>query len=206
MPRKGPAPKGYRSWAAMVRRCENPNHDAYPYYGGRGIKVDPRIRKYVDFIREIGPPTSEAHQVDRIDPNKNYEPGNLRWATAKEQLRNKRNMVYVEYEGQSVKLCELCETLGADYKLVLSRFRRGEDIHEAVKPPIHRKCSIRGIVYETVAEAAKAEGLKPERVSNLLTGKCKRIARIGESSISLSKTKGYEPPSGWFTTEDIKWV
>jgi len=78
----------------MRRRCTNPTHVAYKYYGGRGIKVCDEWMSFEsgfdEFIEHIGPAPSEDHSVDRIDVNGDYEPGNVKWATALEQAKNTR--------------------------------------------------------------------------------------------------------------------
>jgi len=75
----------------MKQRCNNPNDSDYQCYGGRGIKVCDRWAKsYDDFESDMGEKPSKDHSIDRIDPDGNYEPGNVRWATSKQQARNRR--------------------------------------------------------------------------------------------------------------------
>ena len=86
--------KIYRAWVDMIQRCVNENHIAYPDYGGRGIQVCDEWRKsFTSFYTHIGDsPDEEEHwSVDRKDVEKDYEPGNVRWATAKEQANNRRS-------------------------------------------------------------------------------------------------------------------
>src|SRR5688572_8625559 len=79
----------YSTWRAMVTRCENPNTERFARYGGRGIKVCERWRVFDNFLADMGerPPNTT---LDRF-PNKDghYEPGNCRWATAKQQAANR---------------------------------------------------------------------------------------------------------------------
>src|SRR6188768_970893 len=89
--RKRPHPL-YQTHSAMKQRCTNPNIAHYANYGGRGIKLDPSFYKFADFLayveKELGP-RPEGYQLDRIDNNGNYEPGNLRWASRSTQVQNR---------------------------------------------------------------------------------------------------------------------
>ncbi len=79
----------YLTWNGMIQRCTNPKHRRYADYGGRGIKVHPPWRIFDNFLRDVGE-RPDGKTLDRIDVNGNYEPGNVRWATIKEQNANKR--------------------------------------------------------------------------------------------------------------------
>lgn len=82
----------YHSWRMAKARCLQETQQNYPYYGGRGITVCPRwLGKYGfwNFVQDMGL-RPEGLTLDRRDPDKDYEPGNCRWATASEQARNKR--------------------------------------------------------------------------------------------------------------------
>jgi hypothetical protein len=83
----------YRVWAYMIQRCHNPNHQSFPYYGGRGISVCPEWQDgFEPFYAHAGPRPSPKHTLDRYPDNDgDYTPGNVRWATRKEQAANKRN-------------------------------------------------------------------------------------------------------------------
>lgn len=73
----------------MRRRCRNPNHQAYPHYGGRGITICARWDRFANFLADMGP-RPRGKTLDRIDVNGNYEFGNCRWATPYEQITNRR--------------------------------------------------------------------------------------------------------------------
>lgn len=80
----------YRSWDAMTQRCTNPNNIGFADYGGRGIRVCERWRKFENFLADMGerPPGKTLDRFPDVDGN--YEPNNCRWATAQEQQVAKR--------------------------------------------------------------------------------------------------------------------
>ena len=81
----------YNSWSMLNQRCRDRNHDAYEYYGERGVSVCKRwIDSFENFIADMGPKSSPSHSIDRIDNDGNYEASNCRWSTQSEQMRNQR--------------------------------------------------------------------------------------------------------------------
>jgi hypothetical protein len=82
----------YNAWALMKDRCLNPNSSNYPNWGGRGITV---CQEWVDgftvFFHDVGPRPTPQHSLDRIDNEKGYEPGNVRWASKLQQTHNRRS-------------------------------------------------------------------------------------------------------------------
>lgn len=77
------------------KRCTNPNDCGYSNYGGRGITFDfPDTLSFVRYVEEHLGPRPEGRTIDRIDNDKGYAPGNLRWATYREQRLNQRAYDY----------------------------------------------------------------------------------------------------------------
>jgi len=95
--------------AAAKQRCTNPNSISYSNYGGRGIEFSsPSVRSFAEWVADnIGTKPSSMYSLDRIDNNRHYEPGNLRWATAAEQARNKRQYKRTKNGERIRKLKEL---------------------------------------------------------------------------------------------------
>ena len=83
----------YAAWTALKNRCLNPNNKDFKHYGERGIAVDEVFQGadgFLRFLAEVGPRPSPWHSIDRIDNERGYEPGNLRWSTQRQQVRNSR--------------------------------------------------------------------------------------------------------------------
>jgi hypothetical protein len=78
----------------MKDRCSNPKNVKYHLYGARGIRVCERWKDFAAFLADVRLPPAPGYTLDRYpDPDGDYEPGNVRWATPKEQRHNRRSVI-----------------------------------------------------------------------------------------------------------------
>jgi hypothetical protein len=126
----------YRTWQKMLGRCYNKNNKDYPNYGGRGIAVCKSWQTdFAAFLRSVGPRPSPAHSLDRFPDNHgDYRPGNVRWATKKQQNRNQRGNVRIRISGVTMTLAEAVERLGLNYNRIRWRIKvAGWPLHKALE-------------------------------------------------------------------------
>lgn len=131
----------YSIWSGLKSRCLNPNSPQFKNYGGRGIKVCHRWRNGGDgksgfecFLADMGERPSAKHSLDRIDTNGDYEPGNCRWATAREQNNNTRANRIVEFDGERMSISMAIERSGIStpHGTVYTRLARGWPLERAI--------------------------------------------------------------------------
>lgn len=116
--------KIYNIWAGMKQRCQNPAHNSFERYGGRGIKVCEAWQKFEGFYADMGDPP-EGHSLGRIDNDGDYDPSNVRWETPKQQIRNRSITKHYEYDGRKVTLGELADEKGMPVKILRTRIAAG---------------------------------------------------------------------------------
>lgn len=129
----------YEVWSSMKKRCQNPAFRSFHNYGGRGVAVcEEWASSFERFLEDMGPRPDENHTLERIDNDGNYEPGNCRWATRREQMNNIRKNVVLVVDGEAATLAEWCRRNGIAHSSVLKRLANGWDVKRAVTtPPRH---------------------------------------------------------------------
>ena len=122
----------YKVWTGIKQRCLNPNNEKYPRYGGRGITVCSRWMLFDNFLFDMGE-IPNGMSIDRIDNNKGYSKENCRWATNREQSRNKSNNVLLSLNGKQKTIKDWSIYLGSkSHSLVIGRLARGWSIEESL--------------------------------------------------------------------------
>ena len=134
----------YRIFKEIHRRCYGQNRPSYPDYGGRGIRVCQGWHEIANFVRDVGHPPTKLHTIDRRDNNGNYSCGhcdecvyngwplNARWATRKEQNRNRRDNRLIVHDGQTKTMAEWAEITGIKQPQIWKRLDRGWPTEEAL--------------------------------------------------------------------------
>jgi len=126
----------YRIWRGIKCRCLNPNDKNYHHYGGRGITICERWRNsYALFVEDMGQRPSPNHSIDRIDNSKGYCKENCRWASMKQQQRNRRTNRIITYNGKSASLVEWSEIIGLSYACLQSRLKLGWTEERVITTP-----------------------------------------------------------------------
>lgn len=207
----------YRTWNAMLQRCQNPKNTAFNRYGGRGIIVCDRWQLFENFYADMGPRPSPKHSIDRINNDGDYEPDNCRWATPHEQARNKRGNYLVEWRGEIKCLTEWSEVVGLTCDTIKRRLDSGWSVERVMttKVPDHAAYSIDAADSDTgetcelselvqgmwlgtghFHDLARRSGLSRSTVSGVLQGKrgasLETLRRLSEASgVELGKLAEY---------------
>jgi len=129
----------YSLWLDMRDRCFRKTNKSYSYYGGRGITVCKKWDDYASFHSwAMANGYKNDLTIERIDTNGNYEPNNCKWATRKEQGRNKRNNRIITINGETKTLIEWTEIFGIPYGVVRQRIHRGMAEYNALTLPLRK--------------------------------------------------------------------
>lgn len=116
----------YQSWNSMIQRCGR-------LKGYENIKVCRRWKRSFDaFLKDMGPRPSLNHTIDRINGNKNYYPSNCRWATKPQQNKNRKDNVWITYNGETKLLTEWAKYFGMTQGKLSARILRGNTFEEAI--------------------------------------------------------------------------
>ena len=129
----------YKLWDSMHRRCYDAKNKYYKYYGALGVVICERWHDFKNFFDDVGfRPTGMS--LDRYpDKNGPYAPDNCRWATSTEQMRNRRDNVFLTFNGQTMLLLEWAEKTGIKPRTIYWRMYYGWSVERALTTPSQRQ-------------------------------------------------------------------
>lgn len=150
----------YEIWKGIKRRCLNPNTNGYKKYGARGITICDLWRdSFMAFLEHVGQRPSPQHSIDRIDNDRGYEPGNVRWATMVEQNRNLRDNVFLTLDGKTMTMAAWADEVGIPASTIRIRLRSlGWDVERALRTPLRTR--------NKQADLERGETSKGQKVSH----------------------------------------
>lgn len=127
----------YKLWLNVKDRCNNPKNPYFHNYGGRGIKMHPSLEaSFLLFKAEVGPRPSQLHTLERKENSLGYQPGNLTWATKKEQANNQRKNRRLTHDGRTQTLTQWAEEIGVVPSTLQYRLKQGGmSVEEALTTP-----------------------------------------------------------------------
>ncbi len=126
----------------MKARCSNPNQTGYARYGGRGIGYDPAWDDFSVFLADMGAKGDPKLELERIDNNKNYSKENCRWATRKEQTRNrggKRATRLYTFDGKTMCIADWAKEVGISPQSMQKRLNNNWPLEKAFSKERHDK-------------------------------------------------------------------
>ncbi len=115
----------YNIWGKMIQRCTNPKVYNFDDYGGRGITVCARWRKFENFFADMGE-APDGLSIERKENDKGYKPGNCEWATCKKQNNNRRSNAFITHGGETKTIQQWAEDKGIEPSLLRWRLKVGK--------------------------------------------------------------------------------
>lgn len=125
----------YNVWKQIFQRCENPKCPSFKNYGARGIGVCDEWRDFARFFSDMGNPPHKR-SLERRDNSKGYSKENCYWATARQQLNNKRTNRVLEFRGIKMSTSEWARRMRIPVTALFSRLEYGWSIEDALTKPL----------------------------------------------------------------------
>lgn len=125
----------YGRWSMMLDRCYNPKNKSFKNYGGRGIRVCDRWFDVRAYVADLPEGYFEGAELDRIDNDRNYEPGNVHWVTSLANNGNRRSSKNITFNGKTQNLVRWSEEVGVAYRTLRFRIKNGWSIEAALTTP-----------------------------------------------------------------------
>ncbi len=152
----------YDIWHAIRNRCKNPNATFYRHYGGRGISICKEWDEdFVAFARDVGLPPDD-YELDRANNNGNYEPGNVRWVSRSDNIKNTRRARMITIDGVTKNMSTWCDECGVSRPAMFRRLALGWTGRKLLTGPAEKawadKLEINGVSM-TIPDWAKKIGI-----------------------------------------------
>lgn len=126
----------YTTWKGVIQRCTNPKNPSHTRYGHRGIALCDEWRQsfeaFYSHVSSLPNFDKKGYTLDRIDNDGNYEAGNVRWSTQKEQMRNTSRNVLLTFSGETHPLVVWAEKLSLRPATLYARLHRGWSLERAL--------------------------------------------------------------------------
>jgi len=119
----------WNSYRAICQATRNPNNPQYQLYQRLGLDVGNAWDTFTEFydyvVNKLGMPPGNEYKLIRKNQTRSWEPGNLKWGTAKEQGQRYAKNIFIRYQGQMRSISDWAESLGMNASTLSSRYRRG---------------------------------------------------------------------------------
>lgn len=122
----------YNIWCHIKARCYRKSCISYKNYGGRGIKMCNRWKRFDNFYDDMNKTYKKGLTIERVDVNKGYNINNCIWIPFEEQSKNTRRTVYLTCRGKKLSAIEWSKISGTKVSIILARKKRGWDIYDAI--------------------------------------------------------------------------
>jgi hypothetical protein len=130
----------HRAWKNMKTRCSNPNTGYHHRYGARGITVCPEWRdSFERFFADVGVRPTSGHTLERVDNDRGYEAGNVRWATRREQAQNRETNRRLTLDGVTRTLAQWPGIVGVKEATIYKRLKLGWTVEAALSTPVRSR-------------------------------------------------------------------
>lgn len=133
----------YKTWSGIIKRCTDPKTIQWKDYGGRGITVCDRWRVFENFYTDMGDKPFPKAQIDRIDNDKGYFPGNCRWVTGSENSRNRRNNSTLTIGGTTKTTAEWSKITGIGHSTLAFRKMSGWPDEKILSQPLRKRIPVK---------------------------------------------------------------